>query len=102
MMLGTSMGPGLEPNILNFETLMHNFTSLSTISPNFRTICPVVTENLSRQNLDREEEVEEKEEKQLKILIIIILTRYDYNLSIIKSHKPAPHSQVTSWSVYMV
>ena len=30
---------------------MHNFTSISTMSPNFRTIRPVVTENSSGQNL---------------------------------------------------
>ena len=38
-------------DILNFETLFHNFTSISTISPNYRTIRPVVTENSSGQNL---------------------------------------------------
>ena len=83
VVLGTTVGPVLESNTLNFETLMHNFTSLSTISPNFRTICPVVTENLSRQNLDRRRRSGRKR-KQLKI-IIIILTRHDYSLPIIVS-----------------
>ena len=34
-----------------FETLLHNFISISIISPNFRTIHPVVTEISSGQNL---------------------------------------------------
>ena len=36
--------PALESGILNCETLLYNFTSISTISQNLRTICPVVTE----------------------------------------------------------
>ena len=38
-------------DILNFETLLHNFTFISTISPNYRTTRPVVTENSSGQTL---------------------------------------------------
>ena len=45
--------PYIECGILNFETLLHNFTSISTISPNFRTIRPVNTENSSAHNLGR-------------------------------------------------
>ena len=36
-----------------FETILHNFTSISTISPNFLTIPLVVTENSSKLNLAR-------------------------------------------------
>ena len=43
-------GTALESNILNFKILLHNFTSMSL---NFRTIRPVVTEISVRQNLGR-------------------------------------------------
>ena len=36
--------------VMNFETLLHNFISISITSQNFRTICQVVTENSSGQN----------------------------------------------------
>ena len=39
----SEVGPNLE-NILNFKTLLHNLMSISTMSPNFRTIPSVVTE----------------------------------------------------------
>ena len=42
-------GP-FESAILYFETLLHSFISMSIISPNFKTIHPVVTKNLSEQN----------------------------------------------------
>ena len=42
-----AIGGPFESAILNFETLLHYFISISIISPNFRTIRPVVTENLS-------------------------------------------------------
>ena len=45
--LDTHVGQPSDIMILNFETLLHNFTSISTISPNFRTIRPVVTEKSS-------------------------------------------------------
>ena len=45
--------PYIESDNLNFETLLHNFTSISTISPNFRTICPLNTENSSSHDLGR-------------------------------------------------
>ena len=44
--------------------LMHNFTSISTISPNFRKISPLVTKNSLVQNLEEEEEEEEEEETE--------------------------------------
>ena len=44
-------GPALENGNLHFETLMHTFLSISSISPNFTTIRLVVTENLSGQNV---------------------------------------------------
>ena len=56
---GHARGPALESNILNFETLMHKFTSLSTLSLYFRTIRPVVTENSPSQNLGIKKKKEE-------------------------------------------
>ena len=41
---GHARGPALESDMLTFETLLRNFT---TISPHFRTIHPEVTENLT-------------------------------------------------------
>ena len=46
-------GGPLESTILNFETLLQNFISISIISPNFRTICSVVTERWPEQDLGR-------------------------------------------------
>ena len=40
-----------ESAIFYFEMMLHNFRSVSIISQTFETIRPVVTENLSRQNL---------------------------------------------------
>ena len=40
--LGMLYVPALESEILNFETLLHNLSSISTIPPNFRTIRQVV------------------------------------------------------------
>ena len=48
--------PALEPDILNFKTLLQNITSISGISLNFRTIYPVVTEILIRQNIGKKKE----------------------------------------------
>ena len=60
--------PALESGILNCKTLLHNFTSISTISQNLRTICPVVTEISVWQNFGRKKkEEEEKEEKKKNI-----------------------------------
>ena len=59
-------GPALESDILNFETLFHNFTPISTISQNVRTIRPVVTENTSGQNLGRKKK---KWKKKKRIVI---------------------------------
>ena len=58
-----------------------------TISQNFKTVRPVVTENSPGQNLGG------KKKK--------IITRYDYNLTFINASKPAPISQGTSWSVLL-
>ena len=44
--------PALRSNIVNFETLLHNFASISIISRNFGKIDWMVTENSSEQNLD--------------------------------------------------
>ena len=46
---------------MNFETLLHNFTS---ISPNFRTFCPVVIENSSGQNFGGKEQKWKKKKKK--------------------------------------
>ena len=40
-----------ESVIWNFETLLQNFISTAIISPNVKTIRPLVTENLYGQNL---------------------------------------------------
>ena len=48
---GHARGPALESDNWNFETLLHNFTSISTLSSIFRTIGTVVTKNSSGQNL---------------------------------------------------
>ena len=45
------MSLGNPYTIIYFETLLQNFISISIISPNFRTIHPGVTENLSGQNM---------------------------------------------------
>ena len=66
-------GAFIESDIFNFETLLNNFTSFSTISPNFRTTHPVVTENSSRQNLGGKKK---KWKKKQKKRIIIILQNY--------------------------
>ena len=47
---GHALRPALESKILSFKTLLHNFTSISTMSLTFRT---VVTEVSAVQNLDR-------------------------------------------------
>ena len=57
-------GPALESDILNFETLLHNFTSISTIFQNFRTIRPAVTENSSGQNFGRKKKKRKKRKKK--------------------------------------
>ena len=49
-------GRVLDSNSLNFETLLHNFTSISTICQNFIAIRPAATVNLCGQNLGEEEE----------------------------------------------
>ena len=56
--------PALESDIWNFETLLHNFTSISNISPNFRTISPVVTEISSGQHLGRKKKKCKKKRKE--------------------------------------
>ena len=61
---GHARGPALVSNILNFETLLHNFTSISTISLYFRTIRPVVTENSSGQNLGGKKKKQKKRKKK--------------------------------------
>ena len=62
-MIGHTRGAALESDILNFKTLLHKFTSISTMFPNFRRIRPVVIEISARQNLSRKKE-EEKEDKK--------------------------------------
>ena len=52
--------------MLNFETLLKNFTSISTISLNFRTMGLVVTENLSEQNLGRRKKKKWKKMEETK------------------------------------
>ena len=50
---GLARGLSLESDIFSFETILNNFTSISTISQNFRIIRTVVTENSPGQNLGR-------------------------------------------------
>ena len=53
--------PRASLRVQHFETLLYNFTCLSTISPNFRTTRSVVTENSSGQI-----EVERKGSEKIK------------------------------------
>ena len=53
----------LESDILSLETLLHKFTPTATVSQTVRTICSVVTENSSGQNLG-ENKKELTEQKQ--------------------------------------
>ena len=72
VVLGTPVGQpwrhdcwlALESDILNYETLLHNFTSISTISPYFKTIRPEVTNNLLRTTFGRKEKEVEEEGKE--------------------------------------
>ena len=63
---GHIRGPALEPDSLNLEYLFNKFTSISTISPNFRTICPVDTKNSSGQNLGRKKKKKSNKKKNKK------------------------------------
>ena len=60
---GHASGPALESSISNFKTLLHNFKSISTTSPNFRTIRPVVTEISAGQNFGRKKKRKKKQQK---------------------------------------
>ena len=64
-LFGQARGPALESDILNFKTLLHKFTSISTMFPNFRTIRPVAIEISTGQNLSGKNG-EEKEEEKVK------------------------------------
>ena len=59
--LGSPWANVIKSDILNFKTL---FTSISTISPNFRTIHPVVTENSSVQNFSGKKKRWKKNKKK--------------------------------------
>ena len=50
---GHAQEPAFESDFLNFGTFLQSFISISIVSPNFRTINPVVTENSSGQNLSK-------------------------------------------------
>ena len=49
-----------------YETPLCNFTSISTISSNFGTIRPLVTENMSGQNLGGKKKKKKKKNKKKK------------------------------------
>ena len=53
--LGHARRLALTSELLHFEIPLHNFTSMSTISRNCRTIHQVVTENSSRQKFGLKE-----------------------------------------------
>ena len=59
-------GPALESDILNVEILLYNFTSISNISQNFRTIRSMVTKNSVGQNLGGKKKKWKKKKKKNK------------------------------------
>ena len=63
-------GP-VESAILNFETILYNFISISIISQNFRTIRPVVTENSSEQSLGGQKKKNKKNEKMMMMMMVM-------------------------------
>ena len=61
---------------MNFKTLLHNFTSISTIFPNFGTIHPVVVKEISAgQNLGGKKKKRSKNNKS-PILFISLPTSF--------------------------
>jgi hypothetical protein len=80
----------LDPSKYDFDPLYHkaenfrtNWKHISITPPSFMKFCPVVPEICRGQV-----HVPKKERRKRKRRIIII-TRYDYNLTIMKSPKPA-------------
>lgn len=55
-----------ESAILDFETLLQNFRTISIASQIFRTILPVVTENSTGQNLDGKKKKQNNNNKKKK------------------------------------
>ena len=85
-------------DILNFETLLHNFTSISIISPNYRTIRPVVTENSSGQNLSgkRKKKKNNNNNNNKKLCSGDLISEYDQeiplSLSNLLHHEEETHA----------
>jgi hypothetical protein len=85
----------LNPQKYGFDPLYHksenfriNYKHISITPPSFTKFCPVVPEICHGQVHGPQKE-RRRRRRIIIIIIKIIITRYDYNLTIIKSPKPA-------------